>query len=90
MSNLRFAQAVEPHNPEVNARLAQVTEWRERGQISLPSNLALERATNPFLRAEVANVVAKSTNGTARLSARLTRYLLACGPGKTSFKSIAA
>ena len=59
LSNLRFAQAVEPHNPEVNARLAQVTEWRERGQISLPSNLALERATNPFLRAEVANVVAK-------------------------------
>ncbi len=59
LSNLRFAQAVEPENGEVSARLAQVTQWREQGQISLPSNLALERATNPFLRAEVANVVAK-------------------------------
>ncbi len=59
LSNLRFAQAVEPQNAQINARLAQVTAWREHGQISLPSNLALERATNPFLRAEVANVVAK-------------------------------
>lgn len=59
LSNLRFAVAVEPENPEVTGRLAQVTAWREKGQISLPSNLALERATNPFLRSEIANVVAK-------------------------------
>ncbi len=59
LSNLRFAHAVEPNNPDVSARLAQVTAWREEGTISLPSNLALERATNPFLRSEVANVVAK-------------------------------
>jgi len=58
LSNLRFAHAVEPDNSDVSARLAQVTQWREQGQISLPSNLALERATNPFLRSEVANVVA--------------------------------
>jgi hydroxyacylglutathione hydrolase len=59
LSNLRFAHAVEPNNPDVSARLAQVTALREEGTISLPSNLALERATNPFLRSEVANVVAK-------------------------------
>lgn len=59
LSNLRFAVAVEPENPEVSARFAQVSAWRENGQISLPSNLALERATNPFLRSEIANVVAK-------------------------------
>ena len=51
LSNLRFAHAVEPHNPDVSARLAEVARWRDEGHISLPSNIELERATNPFLRA---------------------------------------
>jgi hydroxyacylglutathione hydrolase len=50
LSNLRFAVAVEPHNRQIRQRLEQVTAWREAGRISLPSTLALERATNPFLR----------------------------------------
>lgn len=50
LSNLRFAQAVEPDNRQIAQRLAEVSAWRQAGRISLPSNLALERATNPFLR----------------------------------------
>ena len=50
LSNLRFAQAVEPHNPVIAERLAQVTALRAAGHISLPSTLALEKLTNPFLR----------------------------------------
>lgn len=50
LSNLRFANAVEPENTAVSKRLQQVTQWRETGQISLPSSIGLERATNPFLR----------------------------------------
>lgn len=50
LSNLRFAQAVEPGNPRIAERLAQVARWREEGRISLPSNIALELASNPFLR----------------------------------------
>ncbi|HSX91021.1 MAG TPA: hydroxyacylglutathione hydrolase [Pseudomonas sp.] len=50
LSNLRFAQAVEPDNAQIAERLQQVAAWRQAGQISLPSTLALERATNPFLR----------------------------------------
>jgi hydroxyacylglutathione hydrolase len=60
LSNLRFAVAVEPDNPEVLQRFEQVTEWREQGRISLPSNLALERKTNPFLRASVSAVKQKA------------------------------
>lgn len=56
LSNLRFAHAVEPGNPAVAGRLQQVSEWREQGRISLPSQLALERATNPFLRAAETSV----------------------------------
>jgi hydroxyacylglutathione hydrolase len=50
LSNLRFAQAVEPHNPDIAQRLAEVEALRAEDGCSLPSHLALERLTNPFLR----------------------------------------
>lgn len=56
LSNLRFAVAVEPQNQQIQQRLEQVTTWREAGRISLPSSIALERATNPFLRSAEAEV----------------------------------
>ena len=56
LSNLRFAQAVEPHNAAIAARIAEVERWRSSGRISLPSSLQLERATNPFLRCEETSV----------------------------------
>jgi hydroxyacylglutathione hydrolase len=59
LSNLRFAMAVEPDNPDVTSRFAQVTRWRQENRISLPSNLALERKTNPFLRASKPSVKQK-------------------------------
>ncbi|PIA69998.1 hydroxyacylglutathione hydrolase [Pseudomonas sediminis] len=62
LSNLRFAHAVEPDNARLNERLAEVSRWRDEGRISLPSNIELELATNPFLRAGEPSVVA-ATNG---------------------------
>lgn len=50
LSNLRFAKAVEPGNQATLARFDEVTRLREQGGISLPSSIALELATNPFLR----------------------------------------
>ncbi len=61
LGNLRFAAAVEPANPDINQRLAQVSQWREAGHISLPSSIGLERATNPFLRSAQPSVVASIT-----------------------------
>lgn len=58
LSNLRFAAAVEPDNQQIKQRLEQVGQWREAGQISLPSSIALERATNPFLRSSEPTVSA--------------------------------
>jgi hydroxyacylglutathione hydrolase len=51
-SNLRFAAAVEPANRQLAARQAEVAEARRRGQPTVPSRLADELATNPFLRVE--------------------------------------
>lgn len=64
LSNLRFAVAVEPGNPDVTGRFAQVTRWREENRISLPSSLALERKTNPFLRASQPAVKQKADERT--------------------------
>ena len=50
LSNLRFARAVEPENSALQARAATCAALREAGQPTLPSRLADELATNPFLR----------------------------------------
>ena len=58
LSNLRFAQAVEPGNREIAERFEHVTRLRDAGQITLPSDLLTERATNPFLRCSEPAVIA--------------------------------
>lgn len=50
LSNLRFALAVEPDNPALLQRQREASALRERDLPTLPSSLALELATNPFLR----------------------------------------
>lgn len=57
-ANLRFALAVEPNNPALLDRVRQVTALRAKGESSVPSTLAEEKATNPFLRCQQAAVVA--------------------------------
>lgn len=49
-ANLRFAQAVEPDNLALKQRAQSADDVRANDQPTLPSTLALELATNPFLR----------------------------------------
>lgn len=49
-ANLRFALACEPDNPAIRQRIEATRQLRDAGLPSLPSNIALEKATNPFLR----------------------------------------
>lgn len=58
VANLAFAAAVEPDNPAIRRRIASVDEKRRAGQPSVPSTLAEEKATNPFLRCDQPAVVA--------------------------------
>lgn len=51
MSNARFAQTIEPQNPDLISRITAVEALRAQGQPTVPTTLAEERATNPFLRA---------------------------------------
>ncbi|OHX15020.1 hydroxyacylglutathione hydrolase [Chromobacterium sphagni] len=50
LSNLRFALAADPANPVLAVRQSRDQGLRERGQPTLPSTIALELASNPFLR----------------------------------------
>jgi len=51
LANARFAAHAEPDNQAVAKRLEQVIEMRELGRMTVPTTVALERATNPFVRA---------------------------------------
>lgn len=48
--NLRFAVTLEPGNQPLVGKLARVEALRRRGEPTVPSTIADERATNPFLR----------------------------------------
>lgn len=57
-SNLRFALTIEPQSPALRARAAEVARLRAEGRPTVPSTLAQEQATNPFLRAYIPEVKA--------------------------------
>lgn len=52
-SNLRFAATVDPDNLALRARIADTATARAAGQPTVPATLALELATNPYLRAHL-------------------------------------
>ncbi|WP_211443790.1 hydroxyacylglutathione hydrolase [Collimonas humicola] len=58
ISNLRFALAVEPDNVRLVERMANEQAKRARQQATVPSTIALENATNPFLRYRQPTIVA--------------------------------
>jgi hydroxyacylglutathione hydrolase len=59
LANARFAAHAEPENPAVAARLAEAQTLRDRGEITLPTTVALERETNPFVRASTVEEFAR-------------------------------
>ena len=64
-SNLKFALTIEPENGEIKERYDKVCEIRSNAaadwhdatpaEMTIPSSIAEEKATNPFMRAESAN-----------------------------------
>ena len=51
LSNGRFALTVEPDNAALVERMNEITAMRDRGEATVPTTIALERVTNPFMRA---------------------------------------
>jgi len=52
-TNARFALTIEPDNQALRDRAAAIARARAEGRPTVPSHLSEERATNPFLRADM-------------------------------------
>ncbi len=57
-SNAAFALSVEPGNTELVARAEEIDRLRAAGEPTVPTTIGLEKATNPFLRPDSANLKA--------------------------------
>jgi hydroxyacylglutathione hydrolase len=59
LANGVFALTVEPDNEALIRRVEEVRAARGRGEVTLPTTIALELATNPFMRASSAAELAE-------------------------------
>jgi len=59
-ANLRFALAVEPGNRRLQSRVNEVARARASGLATVPSTMAIEKASNPFLRCGEPEVAASA------------------------------
>ena len=98
-ANAAFALSVEPNNTDLIARVDEIKALRADGKPTVPSNLGVEKATNPFLRPDsvqlqetIGETVAiwspcSQRPGDARITFkgryRVTRIILPLGPSVT-------
>jgi hydroxyacylglutathione hydrolase len=72
LSNLQFAIAIEPENLALMRRFEQVKRMRLYDEPTVPTTMAVEKATNPFLRWDQPGVIAAiGGDGAARTFAKL-------------------
>jgi len=66
LSNIRFAEAVEPGNVKLKARKTRDAGLRARNLPTVPFTIADELDTNPFLRSTAAEVIASASRQAGR------------------------
>jgi hydroxyacylglutathione hydrolase len=57
LNNLKFALTVDAHNPSLLRRFAEVQQLRQQLEATVPSDLGIEKQTNPFLRWDEPNLL---------------------------------
>lgn len=78
LANLDFAQAAEPDNAAIAERRRACENLRAKGLITLPSTMAQELATNPFLRTHHPNLqklITKQPADTPEIDYKTFNYL---------------
>jgi hydroxyacylglutathione hydrolase len=73
-SNVAYARTIEPNNAALAARAEEVAKLRAAGKPTLPATIGAEKKTNPFLRADIAEVAASvglSGSPAARIFAKI-------------------
>lgn len=59
LSNYKFAASLEPENATLREEIRLAQELRAQGKYTVPTTIAKELATNPFLRIHVASISGK-------------------------------
>lgn len=77
ISNLRFAQEVEPNNAQLAQYVKHCKELREKNLPTLPSTVQTEREINPFMRSRQADVIASAARFDPQLKSHEPASVLA-------------
>jgi hydroxyacylglutathione hydrolase len=85
VSNVRFARAVEPDNAALRELEGRAKQLREKDLPTLPSTIAQEKATNPFVRVREPAVVAAASKRAGRALADPVAVLGEVREWKNSF-----
>lgn len=86
LSNIRFAEAVEPGNSALALRKARDSDRRTRDEPTLPATLQEEFDTNPFLRWDQPAIIAAASNHAGRTLAQPHEVFGAIRAWKDNFR----
>lgn len=89
LANLEFAMTIEPENKILIQRFEQVKAQAEKHEATVPSLLALELETNPFLRTNIPSVMAAVSKFATHKIENESDILLNLRVNKDSFKPTA-
>ena len=85
LANIRFARAADPGNPALAELEARAKKLRDRDLPTLPSTIAQEKATNPFVRCTDPAVVASANRHAGKTLNDPASVLAAIREWKNSF-----
>ena len=85
VANVRFARAVEPDNAPLRELEARAKQLRDQDLPTVPSTIAQEKATNPFVRVREKTVVAAASKFAGRQLTDPVSVLAAVREWKNSF-----
>ena len=85
LANLTFALTLEPNNQELLNRLESVKKMRANNLPTLPSTIAIECNTNPFLRCHTQEIIAAAADHLGQKPASETAVFAAIREKKDRF-----
>jgi len=88
LGNLAFAQAVEPSNNDIKQRYSSEKAKRDKGLPTLPSTMALEQASNPFLRTGFNNVQTAAAGHSGQKTSEASEIFAALRTWKDGFRNV--
>lgn len=86
-ANVRFAQAVQPHNPQLEAYAQSCRRQRAQQLPTVPFELGLQRYINPFLRTQAPDVVRAAERFLARAATDEIEVFAALRAWKNQFQA---